>query len=157
MDALTLISWARKHGITPAALKELCMMSIDVTHGGKDESEALVQSRIRLEAAGKGMYLYRNNRGAGQLKNGSFIRWGLCNDSEKVGDRFKSGDLIGLEPVRITSEMVGSVIGRFKSVEVKASSWKFSGTAEELAQVAWAALVNAQGGSAVIVNAAGKL
>lgn len=158
MDTLTLFSWARKHSINPDAFKELCDMSIDVTHdNAKDESEALVQSRVRLEAASKGMYLYRNNRGAGKLTNGVFLRWGLCNDSEKVGDRFKSGDLIGIEPVRITSEMVGSVIGRFKSVEVKASSWKFSGTAEELAQVAWATLINAQGGSAVIVNTDGKL
>lgn len=153
MDTLTLFSWARKHSINPDAFKELCDMSIDVTHdNAKDESEALVQSRVRLAEAGKGNYYYRNNRGAGKLANGVFLRWGLCNDSQRVGDRFKSGDLIGFEPTRITQDMVGSVIAKFGSIEVKASSWKFSGTVEELAQVAWAALVNANGGTARIVN-----
>jgi len=151
MDQLNLLAWAAKWQIPPAALRELADMSIDVQHGGiKQESQ--VQAEIRLAEAKKGNYYYRNNRGAGKLANGSFVRWGLCNDSERVGDRFKSGDLIGIEPTIVTPDMVGKTVGIFGSIEAKRSDWRFSGSKADMAQLAWATLVNNLGGRARIVN-----
>lgn len=152
MDQLSYITWAMKWKIPPEALRELSMMSLDVTPSGEKTPEGEMQQRIRLAEARKGNFYYRNNRGANKLENGMYVRWGLCNDSPRVGDRYKSGDLIGAEPTVITQEMVGSTVAIFGSIECKASNWKFAGTKEELAQVAWATLINSIGGRARIVN-----
>lgn len=149
---MNILAWAQRHGVSPEALRELCESVIHRTEGDDSASEARVQSEIRLAAARRGLYLFRNNRGAGKTDTGSFIRYGLANDSKKLGDEWKSGDLIGWEPICITEDHIGSFIARFLSVEVKARNWKFSGTLEEIAQARWAALVNAQGGRAVITN-----
>lgn len=165
---MTLFEWAYKHNISPEALRELCETCIHktpVTHdNGDGEQEGHVQVDIRLAAArtaslplGRQTYLFRNNRGAGQLKNGSYIRWGLANDSKPLGDRIKSGDLIGWEQITITPAHVGSVIARFLSIEVKRRDWKFAATLDECAQAQWAAIVNAQGGRAVITNTDGSI
>jgi hypothetical protein len=149
---MTLIEWAFKHNIPSAALQDLCWSSLWLKKPECEQSETSVQREMRLAAARKNKYLYRNNRGAGKLENGSWVRWGLANDSKLLGDAVKSGDLIGLESVLITPEMVGTYIGRFLSVEVKTSHWKFSGTLEECAQIQWATIINAQGGRAIITN-----
>lgn len=150
---MNILAWAQKHRVSPEALRELCESAIVAADDTDDHaSEARVQDQIRLASARRGLYLFRNNRGAGKTDTGSFIRYGLANDSKKVGDEWKSGDLIGWEPVCITEAHLGSFIARFLSVEVKARDWKWSGTLEEIAQARWAALVNAQGGRAVITN-----
>lgn len=114
-------------------------------------SESAVLTDIRLAASRLGWRLYRNNKGAGKLENGSFIRWGLCNESAAVGAQVRSADLIGIRPVLITQDMVGQMIGQFVSVEVKAPGWKPSATNEhEIAQRRWASLINGLGGYAVI-------
>ncbi len=111
--------------------------------------EAEVQNRIRLAASQAGWRLWRNNVGAGKLDNGSFVRWGLANDSERVNSEFKSGDLIGIRPVLITQEMVGTVIGQFASYECKRSDWKFNPNRErDAAQARWAELILLLGGHA---------
>ena len=149
---MNILAWAQKHGVSPEALRELCESVIHRTEGDDHASEARVQSEIRLAAARRGLYLFRNNRGAGKTDTGSYIRYGLANDSKKLGDEWKSGDLIGWEPVLITEDHIGAFVARFVSIEVKARDWKWSGTLEEIAQARWAALVNAQGGRAVITN-----
>jgi hypothetical protein len=155
MDQLT--EWAKRWGVPPEALSELWRMSLDVEHG-ETTPEAKVQSSVRLEAAQKGYFLYRNNRGAGTLTNGSHVRWGLCNESKKVGDEWKSADLIGWRPYFCYTGARGwHQVAQFVSVEVKAGAWRFSGTREEIAQSKWAALVNAHGGFATLVNSTGKL
>ena len=161
---MTFIEWARKHHVSPEALRELCETCIHRGQRDGQDNEGAVQQEIRLAAArtahlpqGAQTYLFRNNRGAGKLANGQFLRWGLANDSKPLGDRIKSGDLIGWEQLVVTPELVGSVIARFLSVEVKRRDWKFAGTAEECAQVQWAAIVNAQGGRAVITNTDGSI
>ena len=114
-------------------------------------SEASVLNQVRLVASRLGWRIWRNNKGAGKLENGSFIRWGLCNESAAVGSHIRSADLIGIRPVVITPAMVGQVIGQFVSVEVKAEGWRPSATDKhELAQRRWADLVNSMGGYAVI-------
>lgn len=115
--------------------------------------ESNVQARVRLEAARRGWLLFRNNLGAGQLSNGQFVRWGLANDSKAVNSNVKSGDLIGLRPVVITQEMVGSVIGQFVSIECKREGWRPSPTdSHEAAQMRWAELVILAGGHAAFVT-----
>lgn len=164
---MTLFEWARKHHISPEALRELCETCIHVVGpetGPLQPLEGAVQAEIRLAAGrtahlplGRQTYLFRNNRGAGKLANGQFLRWGLANDSKPLGDRIKSGDLIGWEQIAIGPEHVGSIIARFLSVEVKRRDWKFAATLEECAQVQWASIVNAQGGRAVITNTDGSI
>jgi hypothetical protein len=154
---LTLIEWALKWNISPNALKELAQTCM---HFGDEENtkpEASVQREVRLEAARLDKLLFRNNRGAGKMESGNFVRYGLANDSKKLGDAVKSADLIGIERVVITEDMVGKFIGRFLSVEVKAGNWRYTGTPEEVAQVSWATTVNHYGGRAIITNRIGTL
>jgi hypothetical protein len=152
-----LIEWANRWKIPPEALKDLCDSALHYATPHNDDSEVRVQSEIRLAAARQGKYLFRNNVGAGKLASGSFVRFGLGNDSEKLNGKFKSADLIGIERIAITPDMVGTHIGRFLSVEVKRRNWKFAGTLEECAQVAWATLISAQGGRAIITNTDGSV
>lgn len=124
-------------------------------------SESNVSSRTRLAAVAKHWRLWRNNRGAGKLENGNFVRWGLANDSKKLGDVLKSGDLIGWRPVLITADMVGKQIAQFVSVETKAEDWRppplDTKDEDARAQYRWAELVNREGGYAVFVNDPDKL
>jgi hypothetical protein len=154
---MTFIEWATKWHIPPAAVEDLCRAALYVAPAEDDDSEARVQSEIRLAAAKQGHYLFRNNNGAGQLASGSWVRFGLGNDSAKLNEQFKSADLIGWQRVLVTQAMVGAHVAQFLSVEVKRRNWKFAATKEEMAQVRWAALVNAQGGRALITNTDGVL
>ena len=124
-------------------------------------SESNIQSRTRLAAVAKRWRLWRNNRGAARTDTGSFIRFGLANDTKQLGDVLKSGDLIGWRPVVITADMVGTVIAQFVSVECKSETWTPPplDTKDEAAaaQYRWAALVNSEGGHAVFVNDPTKL
>lgn len=86
------------------------------------------------------------------MASGSFVRYGLANDSKALGYAVKSADTVGIEPTLVTQEMVGSTVGVFLSVEVKRQGWKYSGTLEECAQMQWAAIVNAAGGRAIITS-----
>lgn len=66
--------------------------------------------RNNVGLAWSGKLLQKGNNGRIVLSNARPVRFGLC-----VG----SGDLVGWVPVRITNEMVGSVISAFVSVECK--------------------------------------
>ena len=120
-------------------------------------SESSASDLIRLEASRLGIRLWRNNVGAGKLQDGSFIRWGLCNDSAALNREIKSADLIGIRPLLITPAHVGQVIGQFISREVKHPLWKWHGTDREVAQLAWVDLVNSLGGDACFATGEGTL
>jgi hypothetical protein len=166
---MTLLEWCAKWRITPEALKDLVTTCVHLGTYEYDEKETLegeVQRELRLEAARQGKYLFRNNRGAGRMESGNYVRYGLANDSKKLGDTLKAADLVGLETIFVTMEMVleavsqglpGYKVGRFLSVEVKRPSWKFSGSLEDMAQLKWATFVNDTGGRAIITNCAGVL
>ena len=116
-------------------------------------SESSAQAAVRLAASQSGARLWRNNIGAGKLENGSYIRWGLANDSSAVNARVKSGDLIGIRPVLITPEHVGRTLGVFVSREVKHPGWRFHPNDErEAAQQRWIDLVNSLGGDAAFTT-----
>lgn len=155
-------AWAARWSIPPAAMAELQsqMLMLDGTPTGPTtlgKSEAAVQNAVRLEASRKGGRLWRNNVGAGYTEDGSFMRWGLANDSAQVNKVVKSADLIGLIPVTITEAHVGTVFGRFLSREVKSAGWKYSGTDREVAQLNWATLISALGGDAGFATGEGTL
>lgn len=156
---MTLDEWATRWGVPPQAIAEL----VALNHGAPEplsrpvESESALQSLVRLEAARKGKYLWRNNNGAFKDETGRWVRFGLANDSPKLSKQLKSADLIGIESVLITPDMVGKIIGRFLSRELKKLDWTWSGTEEEEAQLRWATLINRMGGNAAIVNFEGSL
>lgn len=120
------------------------------------EAESPIQQQIRVRAARRGWLLFRNNRGAGKLLLpgglSRFLRWGLANDSKKLGDAIKSGDLVGGRPIVITADMVGKTILQFASVEVKKEGWRPDGSLEYCAQVQWMKLIEDHGGFAIITN-----
>ena len=156
---MILYNWALKHRIPLVAVHELMQLmgAADLDFqvplaDGEGVSEAAVQARCRLKASVDGGRLWRNNVGALQDKTKRLIRYGLCNDSERLNAEVKSADLIGINPVRVTADMVGRVIGQFDSVECKEVGWRFTNTDEELAQLAWAQLIISLGGRARFVN-----
>ena len=155
---LTLEAWAAKWGVPADALVDLAHSVI--YHPEADEpssaSEARVQSEVRLEAPHAGVYLFRNNVGAGKLASGNFVRFGLGNDSAKLNEALKSSDLIGIRKRQIVQADVGRYIGQFVSREVKRADWKYSGTLEENAQLRWVTLINKQGGDAKFVTGKGS-
>lgn len=154
--------WAARHGVSLQALKELEI--IFGMAGGhflpptvKGTSEAAVQAAVRLEAARKGVRLFRNNVGALIDARGVPVRYGLANESKQVNDVCKSADLIGWRPVLICPQHVGQVIGQFVSRECKRPGWHYTGDAHEQAQLAWAQLVAAGGGDAAFCAGEGTL
>lgn len=157
---ITLTQWAVKHAVPAQALYELEVIltgqvpQIDHT---PVKNEATVQSLVRLEAARKGCRLWRNNVGVLQDATGRPVRYGLANDSKQVNEVLKSADLIGWRRVLIEPYHVGSVIAQFVSRECKESSWLYSGSKREVAQLNWGNLVTADGGDAKFCTGEGTL
>jgi hypothetical protein len=85
--------------------------------------ESATSSHIRLAAAQLGDQLWRNNSGGFFDNTGRFVRYGLGSFTDK--DEMKSSDYIGIKPTFITPQMVGTVLGVFTAVEMKAEGWKF--------------------------------
>lgn len=127
------------------------------------DSEALVQSLVRLEAPRRGVRLWRNNVGVLRDEGGRPVRYGLANDSRQLNEHIKSADLIGWRRRLITPADVGCVIAQIVSRECKPADWTPCGPgsvalfAREEAQRRWAALINADGGDACFVTGEGTL
>jgi len=153
-------TWAIKWGVPLQAINEL-MDTLGV--GLKDlpyqdgRSEAAVASRVRLEAAQKGLHLWRNNVGACMDDRGNFIRYGLANDSKRLNEVLKSSDLIGIRKVLITPDLVGQYMGQFVARETKPEGWTYSGTDHEVAQLRFLELVALYGGDAAFATGEGTL
>jgi len=122
-----------------------------------NDSEARVQSLVRLEAARAGWFLWRNNVGALKDEGGRLVRYGLANDSAQLNARLKSGDLVGFRPLMITADMVGRVVAQFVSRECKPSGWRWSGSERETAQMTWVHLVVTNGGDACFASGEGTI
>lgn len=123
-----------------------------------EEAEAYAMSIVRLqEARAPGVTMFRNNNGVLKNPAGRPVRFGLANESKDLNERLKSADLIGWESVLITPAHVGTVIARFRSREVKRAGWHYTGTPREVAQQAWAHLVNAAGGDAAFTTGEGPV
>jgi hypothetical protein len=158
-----IIQWAIRNGVSHSALAELrAMWGLEAPQAydaaGKSEmSEAYAQSMVRLEAARKGLKLWRNNVGVLQDATGRPVRYGLANDSKQLNTIVKSGDLIGWRPVLVTPAHVGSRIAQFVSRECKEPGWKFTGSDRERAQLRWLEAVTADGGDAAFCSGEGTL
>lgn len=157
-----LYLWAKRWNIPSEAIHDLIVeMGISTetdVPSGPPGSESAAQTDVRLEASEKGYRLWRNNVGAGTImESGSFLRWGLCNDSKSMNKKVKSHDLIGIKPVLITPEMVGTTIGQFLSREMKRPGWRYQGTEEERAQLAFGQIVLSLGGDAAFATGRGTL
>lgn len=165
---MNIYTWAARWRVPREALIELeqslgiAPMPFDVVDTASDKlplSEAEVQAKVRLNAARKGQYLWRNNVGAGFVattkdatKDSQFMRWGLANDSKQLNAVVKSSDLIGITKTLVTPDMVGNHVGIFTARETKKSDWQFRGSKEEEAQLRFINLVTAQGGDARFTN-----
>lgn len=151
-----LDEWARRWSIPARAVADLRERFGEVANNPPlplaGESEAAVSARVRVAASQLGWRLWRNNLGAGTLDTGSFVRFGLANDSEALNRQLKSSDQIGIRPRIIGPSDVGSTIGQFVSFECKRSDWKYTGTPREVAQNAWLNLIAACGGHARFVR-----
>ena len=155
---MTLVEWAAKWGVSIDALRDLAASTIYSPPTQDDGSESRQQSLVRLEAAQKrNVYLFRNNVGACTTDTGSFLRYGLANDTAAMNTAVKSADLIGFRSRLITQADVGQVIAQFVSREVKRANWRWSDSPENQAQLKWAALINTHGGDAAIVTGPGSL
>lgn len=109
--------------------------------------ESAVTSHIRLEAAKFGVSLWRNNSGGFYDETGRFVRYGLGSFTPQ--DNCKSSDFIGIRPVLITADMVGTVLGVFTAVEIKDTNWKLRESDKHcMAQKKFIDLVNANAGLA---------
>jgi len=155
MNHMTHAEWCARW--PQAAAELLALLTPESDEPYSDAPEAAVSAKVRLEASRAGARLWRNNVGAGHLENGSFVRWGLANDSTGLNQYLKSADLIGIRPVLITRAHVGCVIGQFLSRESKRPGWRYTGTDREEAQLHWAELIMVLGGDAAIVTGTGSI
>lgn len=152
---MNLNAWAITWGVPFEAIADLRQQMGTIAMDGpikEGESEGAVQTRVRLEASTKGCRLWRNNVGAVHTAEGSFVRYGLANDSKQMNDRIKSSDLIGIRPIRIKPQHMGQVIGQFLSREIKPAEWQYMGTKREAAQLKFLELVISMGGDAAFAS-----
>ena len=166
--------WAKRWGISPEALRDLRREFGTVNTDpspNPGESEAAIQNRIRLEASRVGARLWRNNVGMTPAKLAVTcphcgrtsehtqrpVRYGLCNDSQKMNQYIKFPDLVGIRSVLITPQHVGRVIGQFLGREVKHGDWKWSGNDHEMAQLRGLELIASMGGDAAFAKGEGTL
>ena len=87
-------------------------------------NEKAVASRVRLDAAQHNVDLLRNNSGGFYDETGRFVRYGLGSYTKE--QQLASSDFIGITPIFITPDMVGTFIGVFTAVETKPEDWKFN-------------------------------
>jgi hypothetical protein len=96
-------TWAKRWNIPPAAIVELKRSFGVVSEpvpAAPASSETAVLVSVKLEASRVGARLWRNNKGATYTADGSFIRYGLANESKAVSDCIKIGGLNWYPPRR---------------------------------------------------------
>lgn len=154
---MNLYKWAEKWNVPSEAIDDLRhAMGINgfssLTEPSDVTSEAGVSKKVRLAFAHSGGVLWRNNVGVFTDERGVPVRYGLANESSQMNKRVKSSDLVGLRPVAITRDMVGSVIGQFVARETKRADWRYTGTPREVAQLKFMELVISKGGDAAFTT-----
>jgi hypothetical protein len=162
---MSLDQWAKKHNIPAEAMAELNTIFGTDTYEPEGQyknevDEKTVGENARLYAAKLGWRLWRNNVGAYDEKNppspGS--RWGVGNESAKVNKHIKSSDFIGIRPIKIGPEHVGTTIGQFVAIETKRPFWNYNpNNKREQAQLKFIELINSLGGHARFINYSGRI
>lgn len=156
----TIELWAHQWGVPQVALDDLRQRMIKDSMPGSiatETPESEVSKAVRLEAAGLGHVLWRNNVGAAQNEAGQWFRYGLANDSKQMNKITKSHDLVGIKRVLITPELVGQTIGQFMCRETKRADWKWTASKRELAQAHYGELVSSMGGDSGFANGLGTI
>lgn len=149
---MDIMTWAVRWGIPAIAIAELHMyLGAGPTPVGKGSAESDVMAAARLKQSKRGGRLWRNNVGAYMDERGNYIRYGLANDTKQMNKQIKSSDGIGIQPVLITQDMVGRVIGQFVARECKREGWSYRGTEHERAQLKFLELIIALGGDAKFI------
>lgn len=169
---MTIIDdWGRQFGVPAHALHALklrlgvealeAMDAIDAAQANNRDqpgSEGRQQSLVRIEAANKGIRLFRNNSGAFTDETGRVVRYGLANESKAANEVLKSPDLIGWRKRIITPDMVGNVIGQACMREMKHEGWQFNPRDKhEVAQFNFLKLAVADGCDAAFASGPGTL
>lgn len=163
MIPANLAQWAIRHHVSIEALADLAAIlgatvpPVTPAPPTRHQSEAYVQSQVRLEAPEKGVRLWRNNVGVLQDETGRPVRYGLANDSKALNEKLKSSDLVGWRRLLITQAMVGHIVAQTVVRECKPYGWTWRGTDREVAQLAWIQLVAADGGDARFTTGPGTL
>lgn len=123
--------------------------------------EAKSSLSVRERASDWGLRLFRNNSGALMNEVGIPVRFGLGNESKKVNQELKSGDLIGWTPLIITQEMVGKQVAVFTNIEAKAKGFKerekYNKNTREYGQDKWNKMTNKAGGLAGFASCAADI
>jgi hypothetical protein len=119
---------------------------------GEGASEASVLARCKVRASKMGGRLWRNNKGAAYLQDGTFLRYGILNDSKRISDEIKSSDLIGGYPLLITPAMVGTTVCQLWLVECKKEDWHFGADDHDNAQLKFLELGLAMGARATFAT-----
>lgn len=149
---MTFIEWAISEGLTMEQVRSyqrhLGTYDEQLGEPPSGGSEAAVLARCKVRASKMGGRLWRNNKGAAYLSDGTFLRYGILNDSKRISDEIKSSDLIGGYPLVITADMVGATICQLWLVECKKEDWQFTGTDEEPGQLKFLELGLAMGARA---------
>lgn len=159
MTHTLLVNWATRHNVSPEAVADL--VNLLATAAPSDPqptggSEAAAQAAIRLEAPRQHCTLWRNNVGAAQDRHGRPVRYGLANDSGELNRSVKSSDLIGMVPLLIRREHVGTSVAVFAAFEVKKPGWVYRRTERERAQLRYMNLVRMAGGCTGFVRSSAE-
>jgi hypothetical protein len=157
-----LYQWALKWGVPHAALADLhAALGLDglgtLPADVKGTSEKAVEAALRLEAAEKGVRLFRNNVGALPDARGVPVRYGLANESKAMNKLIKSSDWVGWRKRLITPDMVGRHIGQTVLRETKEPGWHYTGTEHEVAQWRFLMMALADGCDAAFCTGVGTL
>lgn len=135
-------------------------------------SEAPTVKRVMLAASKAGSRLFRNNRGQFYTIDGvqRLVAAVKNHDIPKMIESIKrlrmvragieapgSSDLIGLQPVKITPEMVGLTLGVLLCAECKAEGWKAPKDEHEREQAHFIEKMNEFGAIAFFITDADTL
>lgn len=152
---LAIDEWVRRYPEAAAELRAMQAAAMIPTPAEFEGfTEKAVAQRVRAAAFAAGRILWRNNVGALLDARGVPVRYGLMNESKAMNERNKSPDYIGIKPVLITPEMVGTVIGQFYARETKEANWAYTGTEREIAQLNAITIINNYGGDAAFTTGA---
>lgn len=144
--------WATGWGLPPEAVLQLRAYIMPPAAPCTAVSETDTQNRIRVEAAQRGGFLWRNNNGACRTNDGRTIRYGLGNDSKRINERFKSPDLVGIFPVTVQQRHIGQTLGVFAGIEIKHPDWQGPENDRDRAQAAFLAVIAHRGGIATFAT-----
>ena len=150
MNGLT--QWGIANGVTARGMADLrtllCAPAVLPGTDSAAKSEAATTVSLRLACSKIGIVTTRNNVGVFDNPNGRPVRCGLWNESAQMNKTLKSGDVVGVSPVLIAQEHVGSTLGQFFMREMKRSDWRYTGTEREEAQKRCIEMINSLGGDA---------